>query len=62
MYTGEPLKTCGEVMMVVRHNGQEKKLSLLVVPGDGASLLGRNRMGQLQLDWREVHKLHNVMD
>jgi len=36
-----PLKTRGEAMAVVRHYGQEKKLPLLVVPGDGASLLGR---------------------
>ena len=43
--------------MVVRHHGQKKELALLVLPGDGASLLGRNWMGKLQLDWREVHKL-----
>ena len=51
-YTEEPLKKCEEVMVVVRHHGQEKKRPLLVVPGDGASLLGRDGTGKLRLDWR----------
>ena len=59
-YTGESLKAWKEVMVVVRHHGQEKTLPLLIVPGDGASLLGRNWMGQFPLAWREVHKLHSV--
>ena len=48
------------MMVVVRHHGQEKKLPLLIVPGDGASLLGRDWMGKFWVDWREVHKLHSL--
>ena len=61
-YTGEPIKSRGEVMVVVRDHGQEKKLPLLALPEDGGSLLGRNWEGKLQLDWREVHKLHRVIN
>ena len=57
-YTGEPLKTCGEVTVVVRHHDQA--VDLLVVPGNGASLLGKNWMGKLRLDWQAVHQLHSL--
>ena len=59
-YTGEPLKTREGVMVVVRHHDQEKILQFLVVPGDVASLLGRDWMGKIRLYLKEVHKLHSI--
>ena len=44
--------------MGVQHNGQDAKLSLLVVKGDGPSLLGRDWLRQLQIDWQLVHRVH----
>ena len=41
-YTGEPLKACGEVTVVVRHHDQAVELPLFVVPRNGTSLFGRN--------------------
>ena len=32
-------------------------MSLLVVPGNGPSLLGRSWLRHIQLDWREVHRI-----
>ena len=32
-------------------------MSLLVVPGNGPSLLGRNWLRRIQLDWREVNRI-----
>ena len=59
-YTGEPLKACGEVTVVVRHHDQAVELPLSVFPGNGASLLGRNWMEKLRLDWQTVHQLHSL--
>ena len=42
-YTGEKIQVAGEISVEVSLNGQqEHKLSLLVVKGDGPSLLGRD--------------------
>ena len=49
-YTDELLKARGEVTVVVRHHDQAVDLPLLVVPGNGTSLLGRNWMGKRRLD------------
>ena len=42
MYMGEPIRVLGSVMVTVEDDQQEAKLSLLVVGGDGPSLLGCN--------------------
>ena len=51
----------GRVSLSVRINfsfsTQQKQLSLLVVSGDGPSLLGRDWLTQLQLDWTAIHQL-----
>ena len=39
-YTGEPLGVLGSISVTVQHNQQQKQLSLLVLSGDGPSLLG----------------------
>ena len=33
-------------------------LPLMVVPGGGPSLLGRNWLSRLELDWGEIHQLN----
>ena len=57
-YTNEPVKAVGELDVVVQHNGQDKVLPLLVLPGNGVSLLGRNWLGELILDWLRVLQFH----
>ena len=41
-YTGERLTVHGEAMVNVEYRGQKKLLPLLIVDGDGPSLMGRN--------------------
>ena len=53
-YTGEPIDVLGEILAVVRHQNETKKLQLLVVAGDGPSLLGRDWLHHIQLDWKHI--------
>ena len=57
-YSGESLNVRGSLLVGVQHNGQGAKLSLLVVKGDGPSLLGRDWLQQLQIDWQTVNRVH----
>ena len=41
----------------MQHNGQSHELVLTVVAGQGPSLLGRDWLKHLRLDWKEVHAL-----
>ena len=61
-YTGEPIKVLGGISVKVCHNGQEKCLPLVVVSGEGPSLLGRNWLDQLQLDWTSVFHIKTELD
>ena len=42
------------------YGDQTATLPLLVVKGEGPSLLGRNWLGALKLDWHEIFLLHNA--
>ena len=65
-YSGEAIPVLGSVDVSVKYKGQVAQLPLVVVKGDGPSLLGRNWLDQIQLDWREIHylqsNLQSVMD
>ena len=41
----------------VEYKGHKQCMSLLVVPGNGPSLLGCNWLRHIQLDWREVNRI-----
>ena len=56
-YTGESLPVVGEVVVNVKHNKQAKDLVLIIVGGDGPSLLGRDWLKHLKLDWKAIHSL-----
>ena len=56
-YTDESLPVVGEVVVNVKHNKQAKDLVLTIVGGDGPSLLGRDWLKQLKLDWKAIHSL-----
>ena len=62
-YSGEELRVVGRAVVRVRCGGQVvEDLGLVVVEGSGPSLLGRDWLGRLRLDWREVRKLHSTPD
>ena len=57
-YSGEELPVKGTMKVKVLHKGhQNVELSLIVVNGQGPSLLGRDWMDKLKLNWQEVHQV-----
>ena len=44
----------GKLMVKVQYQGQEEELSLFVVAGDGPSLLGRDWLAKLKLEWKHI--------
>ena len=54
-YTGETMKVIGEVEVSVKYEEQQpKKLSLVIVEGNGPSLLGRNWLHHIRLNWSHI--------
>ena len=53
-YSGHEVQVRGELQVVVRYHGQQEDLSLLVVEGDGPSLLGRDWLSKLRLNWQQI--------
>ena len=56
-------ETCaavGEISMRVQYKGQDLVLPIVVGPGDGPTLLGRNWLYKLKLDWAEIFSECNV--
>ena len=67
-YTGESIRTCGSANVQVTHNGQTLSLPLIVTEGKGPTLLRRNWLEALRLDWRAIfsvgssHTLQSVLE
>ena len=57
-YTGETLKILGWIQVRVDYQGQVEQLPLLVVHGTGPSLLGKDWMSKIRLDWGRL--LHTI--
>ena len=53
-YTGEPMAVAGEMTAMVQYNAQSCTLPLIVVAGKGPTLLGRDWLRHLQLDWKAI--------
>ena len=56
-YAGDPIKPLGKIRLNVCHNNQQHNLFVLVVPGVGPNLLGRDWLAVLKLDWARVFKV-----
>ena len=56
-YSKEKLRILGFMTVSVKYKEQRHRLPLLIVAGDGSSLLGCNWLEQIKLDW---HNLNNV--
>ncbi len=60
-YTGEALQVLGSAQVhVIGGDGQSADLPLLVVGTDGPTLLGRNWLRSLRLDWQQIHQLNDT--
>ena len=54
-YSGQKIEVVGQCKMPVKYGTAEQKfLPLIVVKGNGPSLLGRNWLEELQLNWTEI--------
>ena len=56
-YTGEKLDVQGTLTVDVTYGSQQQTLPLLVVAGSGPSLLGRDWLQKIRLDWQALHHL-----
>ena len=53
-YTNEPIEVVGTLNVRVQYEGQLKKLVLVVIAGDGPSLLGHNWLNNITLTVRTL--------
>ena len=53
-YTGEPINVRGWAEVNITYKDQRARLPIFVVAGEGPSLLGRNWLGAIRLDWRDI--------
>ena len=62
-YSGEKLRVQGMIEVEVKYEDQVTQLPLLVVEGSGPSLLGRDWLLKINLDWKSLNLYHieNVM-
>jgi len=56
-YTEEALKVLGSIEVEVTYKEQRRSMPLLVVVGEGPSLLGRGWLAKLKLDWQELYQI-----
>ena len=59
-YTGQELEVQGSVTVDVTYNSQQETLALLIVAGKSPSLLGRDWLKKIRLDWQTLHHLQAV--
>ena len=59
-YSGEELEVLGQMTVTVGYQTQLHRLSLVVVRGSGPSLLGRDWLCKLKLDWGQLHLLRSM--
>ena len=59
-YTGENIPVIGEICVPVEYEGQKVTLPLLITKGDQPSLLGRDWLQHLKLNWGTIFAIHNM--
>ena len=59
-YLKETIPVVGCTTVNVNYNGQFCKLPLVVVAGGGPSLVGRDWLCHIRLDWRQINRVHNA--
>lgn len=54
-YSGEQIKVIGSLQVIVRYEQQQASLSLPIMEGKGPSLLGRDWLKSISLNWNQIH-------
>lgn len=54
------IKVLGEMEVTVQYHNQKETLNLLVITGEGPSLLGCNWLRHLRLNWCELYHVQSV--
>ena len=60
MYSGHMIQPAGGVTVDMHHQEQSYTLPCLVVTSNGPSLLGRDWLEHMKLDWSAVHRVDEV--
>ena len=60
-YPDNKLDICGMCEVEVTAGGVTKQLPLVVCKGSGVSLLGRNWLQELKLNWQEIAKINGII-
>lgn len=61
-YTGEQLPILGILTIPISYLTQTVTVELVVVKGDGPSLMGRDLLQQIRLDWHSLHKIQSNLE
>ena len=61
-YSGEQLPVKGKITCEVSYNGQSYTLPLIVLVGEGPTLLGRDWIQQIRLDWSTIFQIKAMKD
>ena len=61
-YTGEKITVKGSVEVDVTYQTQNAKLDLLIVEGNGPSLLGHDWLQHLRLDWTQLNQVRAISE
>ncbi|XP_065190667.1 uncharacterized protein K02A2.6-like [Sycon ciliatum] len=61
-YTGDEINVLGQATVEVCYDGRTTPLPLLIVEGEGATLLGRNWLPHVRLDWSSVFGVDEPTD
>ena len=56
-YSQDDLRTIGRVSVSVVYGDQKAELPLEVASGSGPSLLGRNWLSKIRLDWASINNV-----
>ena len=54
-YSKEPIPVVGAIQVHVAYQGQTAILPQIVVKGKGPTLLGRNCLSKIGLNWSQIH-------
>ncbi len=60
-YSGEQIRPLGNLTVDVTYNGQSATMDLLVVQQEGPTLLGRDWLQTLRLNWQEIKHLRGTV-